>query len=522
MQNPRPARKSWDWSQDPAEEESGGGTRYFVVLLVLLAAIVVCVTGFFVARLLLSDRQPVALPGLATSTTLLPTAVPGSSPGAPASGSNPAQISIEPQQGYVGSLITVIGQGWWPGEPVFLFMRSPAEAEGAGYAYAAAVADDNGAIRTAFTFPDEMRWMNQAWAEILARGTRSQRQATARFALIVPTPTATLPPPTPGPTRLPTETPSPTSTGMAPTATATPPASFPDWRGEYFANESLSGDPVVVRNDPAIDFNWVEGSPDPRLPADRFSTRWTRQIEFVEGTYRFVLSADDGVRLWIDGQLIVDEWRDGVLTDHAVDVYMSGGGHGLRLEYYENLGGAMVQLRWSQGAPPTSTSTPTPTWTPTTTPTPSSTASLPTDTPVPTVLPPTSTPGDVLPQTWWGEYFANPSLEGPPVLQRQDGEILFHWGNGSPDPSVPADGFSARWTADLWLPAGDYIYSLMADDGARFWIDGVLVIDAWVAKRGQLVYGQVSLGEGVHSFRVEYHEIEQAAVIGLGGRAGER
>jgi hypothetical protein len=127
-----------------------------------------------------------------------------------------------------------------------------------------------------------------------------------------------------------------------------------------------------------------------------------------------------------------------------------------------------------------------------------------------------------LPQTWWGEYFGNASLEGPPVLQRQDGEMLFYWGNGSPDPSVPADGFSARWTADLWLPAGDYTYVLMADDGARFWIDGGLVIDAWTGDAGQLRYGQVSLAEGVHSFRVEYYESTLTALIRLQGKAGDR
>lgn len=519
MQNPRPARESWGWSQEPAEETSGGGSGYLVILLVLLAVIVVCITGFFVARILLSDRQPVALPGLATSTSVLATARPGE----PTSSSGPAQIDIEPQQGYVSTLISVVGQGWWPGEPVFVFLRSPAEAEGEGYAYAAAVADDAGAIHTAFTFPNEMRWMNQTWAEVLARGTRSQRQATARFTLIVPSPTATVPPPTPGPTRATTETPTPTSTGLPTTATATPPVTITDWRGEYFANEGLGGDPVVIRNDPAIDFDWVEGSPDPRIPVDRFSARWTRQLQFVEGYYRFVLSADDGVRLWIDGQLVADEWRDGVLTDHMVDVYLAGGQHSLRLEYYERLGRAMVQLRWSQGTPPTPSSTPTPTWTPTATPTPSPTGLLPTNTPTATSLPPpTSPPSEALPQTWWGEYFDNPFLEGPPALQRQDGEMLFYWGSGSPDPSLPADGFSVRWTGEVWLPAGDYAYVLMADDGARLWIDEELVIDAWTADPGQLRYGQVYLNEGAHSFRVEYYEIDMNAVIRLQGKAGER
>ncbi|MEJ2209321.1 MAG: PA14 domain-containing protein [Anaerolineae bacterium] len=466
MQNPRPARESWTWGQEPAEEPSGGRPSYTVILLLLFAAIVVCITGFFVVRILLTDRQPVALPGVATSTPSLATAVPG---------------------------------------VVLFFLRSPAEAQGEGYAYAAAVADDNGAIRTAFTFPSEMRWMNQTWAEVLARGTRSERQAAARFTLIAPSPTPTVPPPTPGPTLPATETPTPTNTPLP--ATATAPASFPDWRAEYFANESLGGDAVLVRNDPAIDFNWVEGSPDPRIPVDRFSARWTRQLQFVEGYYRFVLSADDGVRLWIDGQLAVDEWHDGVLSDYDLLVHMSGGQHSLRLEYYENLGGAMVQLRWFQDTLPTPSSTPTATWTPTPSPTPSPTEAPPTSTPTATQPPPTQAPGDALPQAWWGEYFNNPLLEGSAALQRQDARVQFQWGAGSPDPALPADGFSVRWTGDVWLPAGNYLYSLAADDGARLWIDGGLLIDAWTASApGQLRAGHIQLGEGVHSFRVEYYE----------------
>jgi hypothetical protein len=443
---------------------------------------------------------------------------------------------------------------------VFVFLRSPAEAEGAGYAYAAAVADDAGNIRTAFTFPNERRWMNQTWAEVLARGTRSQRQATSRLELIMPTSTPTVPLPTARPTRLATDTPLPTSTGQ-PTATATPtPATITDWRAEYFANASLGGDPVVIRNDTTIDFDWGFGSPDPHIPADGFSARWTRQVDFLEGYHVFVLSFDDGLRFWVDGELLVNEWHDGVVTGYPVGAYLPRGQHALRLEYYENLGEALIQLRWSQGPRPTPSITPTPTATgaststPTSTPTPSSTptatgtptstpsitptpsatptapgtststpTSTPTATPSPTATsqpPPTTPPGVVLPEVWQGEYFANPSLQAPSVLQRQDNTLDFYWGDGSPDPSLPADGFSVRWTGQLGLPAGYYSYKLTADDGARLWVDEQLVIDAWVNVPGEPQYGQVSLEEGAHAFRVEYYEAEQDAFIQLQGSAG--
>ena len=539
MQKPRTARESLGWHQEPAEETSLGVSGSLVILLVLLVIIAVCFIAIVVVHNLRSDGQLASLPGLATDAPLLTTLAPSTRTSEATSSAGLAQISVQPQQGYINTLVNVAGQGWWPGEPVFVFLRSPMEAEGEGYAYAAAVADDNGSIRTALTFPNELRWMNQPWAEVLARGTRSQRQATARFELVVPTPTPTVPPPTAPPTRPATDTPEPTSTPW-PTATATPtPALITDWRAEYFANGSLGGDPVVIRNDTAIDFNWGRSSPDPRIPADGFSARWTRQIDFLEGTYRFVLSADDGIRLWVDGALLADEWHDGVLTDYQAELYLPRGAHALRIEYYENLGDAMVQLRWSQGRPPTPSVTPTPTSTPTTTPTatspPTSTptsASTSTSTPTPTLTatytptptaspavtpepPPTTAPTVVLPEVWQAEYFANPSLEEPAVLQRQDDTLAFFWGDGSPDPSLPVDGFSVRWMGELALPAGTYGYLLRADDGARFWIDGQLVIDAWAATPEEPRYGQAYLEEGVHSFRVEYYEIEQDAFIQL-------
>jgi hypothetical protein len=163
-----------------------------------------------------------------------------------------------------------------------------------------------------------------------------------------------------------------------------------DWRGEYYANPSLAGDPVYVRNDVTIDFNWGGGSPDPRLPDDHFSVRWGRRLFFPEGAYRFTILPDDGVRFWMDGQLLIDEWHDSGLVPYSLELYVPEGEYSLWLEYYENLGGAMIQFTWIKIAPPTNT--PPPTATPTRTPLP--TARL-TDTPSPTFTAtntPTATP----------------------------------------------------------------------------------------------------------------------------------
>ena len=183
---------------------------------------------------------------------------------------------------------------------------------------------------------------------------------------------------------------------------------FSGWKGSYYAVPDLSGLPLFQRDDPTISFNWGSGSPRPDLPADNFSVRWSRRLNFQPGQYRFRVEADDGVRLWVDGKLVLDAWRDGYATYEA-DVTLASGAHDLRLDYYEHLGGAMVQLSWGNvpSSVPTMTSTHTPTATPTGSPTATPTQTpttrptepatrIPTDTPVATAtdtaLPPTDTP----------------------------------------------------------------------------------------------------------------------------------
>jgi hypothetical protein len=288
-----------------------------------------------------------------------------------------------------------------------------------------------------------------------------------------------------------------------------------DWRGEYFANPTLAGEPALIRNDTTIDFFWGTDAPGEGMPADRFSARWTRRLHLPEGDYRFAVTADDGVRFWIDGELYVDDWQDGPLRPHAFDLYLTEGEHALHLEFYENLGDAGVQLGWEQleipTATPTSPAGPTSPPADTPSPTPQST-----ETPKPTSVPiDTPTPIPPVPDTWHGEYFANPFLSGEPELVREDPELSFDWGTGSPGEAIPADNFSARWTREVWVQAGTYRFFLEVDDGARFWIDGQPVIEAWDLVPGETHIADVELADGLHTMQVEYFELIVDARIHL-------
>ena len=120
----------------------------------------------------------------------------------------------------------------------------------------------------------------------------------------------------------------------------------PEWTVEYFSNPNLDGVAVVTRTDVAIFHDWKWGSPSRKLPDNHFSVRWTGQRYFHSGCYRFGLFADDGVRLWVDGELLVDEWHDGRGTYFAPVTYLSAGEHTAIVEYYEDTGEAEIRFWW--------------------------------------------------------------------------------------------------------------------------------------------------------------------------------
>src|SRR6266542_753475 len=118
-------------------------------------------------------------------------------------------------------------------------------------------------------------------------------------------------------------------------------------KAEYFNNPDLTSG-AFTRVDPAIDFNWDVGAPDRSMEPDTFSVRWSGQIEpeFSE-KYTFSTTSDDGARLWVNGQLIVDNWWDHPAQDSTGSIELvAGQKYDVRMEYYENGGYASSQLCW--------------------------------------------------------------------------------------------------------------------------------------------------------------------------------
>ena len=251
----------------------------------------------------------------------------------------------------------------------------------------------------------------------------------------------------------------------------TPRHTDPFWQASYWNNTTLSGPPVLNQEERSLDYAWGVGSPHPSVNSDNFSARWARYIDVTSGDYTFTAVSDDGIRVRIDGDLIIDAWWDHSATQFTGTKSLGAGHHLVEVEYYEKSGDAVAKLSWQAGPPPIT--------------------------------------------AWKGEYFNNKSLSGTPAIVRNDASINFDWGMGSPGAGVTPDGFSARWSQNLSLAAGMYRFRMTVDDGARLFVNGHTLIDAWKLQAATQHTGDIYLPGGPVTVQMEYFEESGNAVARL-------
>lgn len=292
---------------------------------------------------------------------------------------------------------------------------------------------------------------------------------TATFLPATPTLTPPAPPATPP---LPTVTPLPEVPTNTPSAPGQPdPAA--EWQATFFNNVKLEGVPAQRRQDEDINFVWGAASPANGVGADDFSVRWEQQRRFPAGSYRFYARSNDGVRVYVNNVLLIDDWRTGRPRLRSVSIGLQEGVYDLRVEHYTAAGSAEVQVWWRRA--------------------------------------------DF--DEWQGAYFDNPNLEGDPVLLRNDEELAFDWETFSPNEGdeneLPADNFSAQWTRVVPFERGFYDFEVTVSDGVRLYVDGVPLIEAWSDGTKVGVSNEVWLHQGNHRLLVEYYERRERAEIFL-------
>jgi hypothetical protein len=115
---------------------------------------------------------------------------------------------------------------------------------------------------------------------------------------------------------------------------------------QYYNNTSLSGSPTFTRCESTINNNWGTGGPGNGVGTEAFSVRWTGTFNFASGNTTFTATSDDGIRVWVDADLIINAWFDQGTTTYTATATLTAGAHVVQVEYFENGGDAVAQVSW--------------------------------------------------------------------------------------------------------------------------------------------------------------------------------
>lgn len=129
------------------------------------------------------------------------------------------------------------------------------------------------------------------------------------------------------------------------------------WTAQYYGNDNLQGLPTAIFSEDSPGADWGDDSPVVSVPDDNFSARWTTTTDLEAGTYRVTVRADDGVRVFVDGREVIDQWDGRVGETYTADVPLGTGPHNFTVEYNEQTGDAYLEfdlgrIEFVEAAPP--------------------------------------------------------------------------------------------------------------------------------------------------------------------------
>jgi len=234
-----------------------------------------------------------------------------------------------------------------------------------------------------------------------------------------------------------------------------------------------------------------------KTDVDHFSARWEGYlIPLYTEKYKIIVDYDDGARLWLNGQKVIDDWNIGGLRAKQAEIdLVAGVPTPVKLEYFDNIGNASIRLSWEStsqvrqtipttqlrndpgyvclGKPDTSPVIPSPT----------PTVGPPTTTPIPAISPnpAVSVDSDQLRPGIRADYFSGTNLSEDKLVKRSlVNRIYFDWRNASPTEGLENYNFSARFSGKVKAPeTGLYSIGVTHNDGVSIWLGGKLIVDKW-------------------------------------------
>lgn len=341
-------------------------------------------------------------------------------------------------------------------------------------------------------------------------------------------------------------------------------------RGSYFNGlQDPSGSPTAWELDPVINFNWGGNSPIAGVAGTNWAGEWSGQIQAeTTGAYTLTTNSDDGVRVYIDGQLVIDNYTyHGATYNSATLNFNAGQKYDIDIKYFQGGGASTLQLFWqAQGLPfqivPTTQLYAAPA-APTLTPAsgnysgpvtvsasaPGSVIHYTVDGTRPTLSSPTYTgpvtlsasaafearafvgsvgstvaEGDYLINAigtgngLWGAYFNGiQDPAGQPTATELDPVINFNWNGSSPIAGVSGTIWAGEWTGQVQAETtGTYTFYTNSDDGVRVYINGQLVIDDYTYHAPVIDSGQIVLQGGQkYNIDIKYFQGQGGSLLQL-------
>ncbi len=263
------------------------------------------------------------------------------------------------------------------------------------------------------------------------------------------------------------------------------------WFVAYWDNPDQKGNPDSRGSEGIIDHDWGTGSPKSGIDSDTWSARWTAYVDFAPGTYRFTVTSDDGVRLYLGDKHIIVDWQKHPAQTNTALVSLKGGRYPVAVDYFDDQGRAMLKVGWERIGEPSAVA---------------GDVTIITSGPIAPAPPPISQ------GVWYATYWNDTNQQGSPVLARNETVINYDWGNGSPDGRVASDNWSARWTSYIYFPPGTYRFTALSDDGIRVYVNDRYVINNWTLHATQTDTGDITLAGGTYPLAVDYFESTGQAV----------
>lgn len=267
-----------------------------------------------------------------------------------------------------------------------------------------------------------------------------------------------------------------------------PVCGFGLWDTQYFGNTSLSGTSqtfCTTNNQLNLGINWGTGSPVGGIGSDNWSASFTTNLSLATaGTYRFTANYQDGVRLYINGQLVINAVSSDIATSQTStgDYYygFAGSSVSVRLEYVNFTGNANLSLNWAltqAGGSPIVSGNP-----------------------------------------WTVEYFNNSTFTPPSVVGATlpAGPLAIDFGFNAPAPGINQDGWSSRFTRAVNFSTGGLVnFEARADDTVTVRVNGTAVTASapYFAGEGTIYRGSITVPVGLSTIVVEHSDIEAQAYV---------